>query len=53
MTKRKKYQKPKISQVKLVPDDATLANCKMGAGLPGQNARTCDHGACKRNVFGS
>ncbi len=51
--KKKRYQKPEVKQVKLVPEEAVLNACKLDQGLVGQSNRTCDHGACKKSVYGS
>lgn len=50
---RKQYKRPQISQVNLEIEEAVLANCKLNVGQPGLGGRTCDHGACKKDIFGS
>jgi hypothetical protein len=50
---RKQYKRPQINQVNLEIEEAVLANCKLDVGQPGLGGRTCDHGACKKDIFGS
>lgn len=45
MVKRKAYGKPQINQVKLVPEDAVLAGCKLSGvatGSSNKNAGRCN-----------
>jgi len=50
---RKNYKKPQINQVNLIIEEAVLQACKTGPGATGANLRNCDHGACKKSVYGS
>lgn len=50
---KKKYEKPQIREVKIIPEDATLSGCKKGAGAPGSGNKNCDHSGCKTSVYGS
>jgi len=38
--KKKHYEKPQLQEVKLVPEEAVLTNCKTANGLAG-GTRTC------------
>ena len=47
---KKPYEKPQIKQVNLVPEEATLQNCKTPGGSSGQGANAClsgEPGGCK------
>ncbi len=45
---RKKYQKPVINQVNLVPEEAVLTACKLGqAGENKGGNKICGHGSLK------
>lgn len=40
INQKKPYQKPRLEEVKLVPEEAVLAFCKTASGL-GTTTRTC------------
>jgi len=41
--KKKHYKKPQLQEVKLVPEEAVLTNCKTAAG---KHHRSCIHKKC-------
>lgn len=46
---KKPYGRPKISRVRLVPEEATLQNCKEAGGATGLGANKClSMGTCKQ-----
>ncbi len=44
---KKPYRMPQISRVRLVPEEATLQNCKEAGGATGFGANSCLSGGCK------
>jgi len=44
---KKPYRRPQISRVRLVPEEATLQNCKEAGGATGFGANSCLSGGCK------
>ena len=50
---KKKYEKPEIKQVAIIPEEATLSGCKTGPGAAGKGSKNCDNRACKASVYGS
>ena len=44
---KKPYRRPQISRVGLVPEEATLQNCKNPGGATGLGANSCLGGGCK------
>ncbi len=51
---RKNYQKPQISQVNLIIEEAVLQACKTGAGQSGRGTKTCDQNPCRTGApYGS
>ena len=51
---KKAYKKPKITQVKLEMEEATLQACKGFDGdSTGSTNKWCGHASCKKNEFGS
>ena len=46
MMVKKTYQKPRIKQVGLLPEEAVLETCKVNSGDAGP-ATTCGPGQCK------
>lgn len=44
---KKPYRRPQISRVRLVPEEATLQNCKEAGGATGLGANKCLTGGCK------
>jgi len=51
--KKRKYEKPQIKQVAIIPEEAALSACKTGPAATGLGTRNCDHAACKKSVYGS
>jgi hypothetical protein len=48
MVRRKPYRKPQVNQVKLMPEEAVLAGCKLtGTGAASRN----NDGTCKNASF--
>ena len=45
---KKPYRMPQISRVRLVPEEATLQNCKEPAGATGVGSNKCLSGGCKQ-----
>jgi hypothetical protein len=45
---KKPYGRPQISRVRLVPEEATLQNCKEAGGATGLGANKCLTGGCKQ-----
>jgi len=45
---KKPYGRPQISRVRLVPEEATLQNCKEAGGATGLGANACLTGGCKK-----
>ena len=43
---RRSYQKPRIKEVKLVPQEAVLATCKVNSGDAGPTS-TCRNTGCR------
>lgn len=44
---KKPYRRPQISRVRLVPEEATLQNCKEAGGATGLGINKCLTGGCK------
>lgn len=44
---KKPYRMPQISRVRLVPEEATLQNCKNPGGATGLGVNACLGGGCK------
>jgi len=44
--KKKSYKKPQLQEVKLVPEEAVLTNCKTTAS---RSNRTCTNASCATN----
>jgi hypothetical protein len=54
MLDKKKYQKPKIKEVKLTPEDAVLAQCKAPTGSANLSQPTrCKGPTCANRLQGS
>jgi hypothetical protein len=49
METRKPYEKPKLNQVKLVPQETMLSGCKTPSGAGGRNS-ACTGTACKKTT---
>ncbi|MCZ2844959.1 MAG: hypothetical protein O2U61_00425 [Candidatus Bathyarchaeota archaeon] len=45
---KKPYGRPQISRVRLVPEEATLQNCKEAGGATGLGHNKCLSGGCKK-----
>ncbi len=50
---KKTYQKPRLRQVQLRPEEAVLGNCKSGSGGAGASGGTCVNGMLNCNSIGS
>lgn len=51
---RRSYQKPQIKEVKLIPEDAVLQNCKSATPVTASKAGRCQSAAaCANRVLGS
>ncbi|RZB30191.1 MAG: hypothetical protein SRB1_02471 [Desulfobacteraceae bacterium Eth-SRB1] len=47
------YNKPKISKVRLLPEEAVLQNCKALGSNKGAATNKCSAGACNSRLVGS
>ena len=52
-TVKKSYQKPRLRQVHLRPEEAVLGNCKAGTSGGGASGGTCVNGVLNCNAIGS
>lgn len=50
---RRPYQKPRIEEIKLAPEEAVLANCKSSAGTNKNPGRCQSVATCKNGILGS
>ena len=52
---KRSYQKPQIKEVKLIPEDAVLANCKatVAASQNSKSGRCQTTAACENRLLGS
>ena len=50
----KRYQKPEITEVTLIPEEAILANCKAATPVTSSKSRRCQSdAACGNRILGS
>jgi hypothetical protein len=50
---RRSYQKPQIKEVKLIPEDAVLQNCKSSVGATKTASRCASSANCDNRIVGS
>jgi hypothetical protein len=50
---KRSYQKPQIKEVRLIPEEAVLANCKSATGTNSKSPRCRSIAACTNKAVGS